>query len=946
MQVHAPRQNTDIRITTAYNIFEQYKNGQLLIHKTTRAGCTTALGSEALNRNEPILMIVPTNMIAQKTIVKDMKQYSDVKNPHIIHVKSNHNCLINEELCREYPDLKDLPILPLPQSCEGCANYAHCPITEIIRHPDAEGIVLTYSKLVAAMLSSGGKKESMGDIIIEAVSQKRNIVFDEVHEIQYGKASTLTYYDDSDGNDKTIKLWQYGCLKDNYKELWELVGKFGMIIGVNSTQDVIKELKEAAEQDDFWKKHLSRTIKNKFYDDIHYSSKKIKAIYAEVVELTKHREDHDLPMQDIKNLYKIMNIVLSEKISIHSIQDKGEIKVNISAVDLLYTEMIRSFSMSMQNGNKRIMLTSATICSYDYSRMFIGDTRPINIMFGRYGDPMNTNDKMIIYPDTKTYTTVGRYSFIKKKDDIIKSIIKILDKHGDKNCVIITPNIRLSYVFQKELEKAGHEHQVTYYKAPEMMGVSNKARVMIAIGIAYKPANAFDVITADVESSQILKHESIHADTWQAWSRVKDPSSKVESCVYAIGVKEDVCRDIVKWGYCRKVVLSNTKDKKTTISVEIRNNFISEPNFKILNAPKMIIQTQDKLSLVKNIGTDFAQKYQYYIYWYFLTKTVPINFKRDILKVLLNRTDTYAEQNHDGSGYFRVASEISDKLLENHIEGKTTIGGYCLNQSNEVSNIVFDIDAHPDKADNTPEALIQRQQEAEQDLIKLQKFLDGVNIPYITEASGSPHSYHIWLILKPVKASIAKVFGKQIMNDAGIKCEVFPKQATIRAKKGYGNLIKLPFGINKRNDKRSMLQINGEFVKDFDTIKIGEIDISNFKHDESKKRKKNKTPIPIITEVRPCIKSAIDKTLTGPDGHMMRIAITREYFNCGMTDPTFIAKLFSNQSDYDFEKSLMHVNSIILEKYGVWTKQTLNEHCNSLIDCDNCNHFQCKERYR
>lgn len=918
----------------------------MLIHKTTRAGCTTALGSESLNRNEQVLMIVPTNMIAQKTIVKDMQQYSDMVNPHIIHIKSNHNCLINEELCNEYPDLADLPILPLPQSCEGCVNYSQCPITEIIRHPDADGIVLTYSKLVAAMLSSGGKKESMGDKIIEAIEKARNIVFDEVHEIQYGKASTLTYYDDTSTTDKTIQLWQYGCLKDNYNELWELVTNFGLIVGVDSTQDVIKEMKDAAEQDDFWKKHLSQTINNKFYNDIHYSSKKIKAIYAEIVELTKKREECNLSMWDIKNLYKIMNIVLSEKISIHSIRDKGDVKVNISAVDLLYTEMVRSFSMSMQNNNKRIMLTSATICSYDYSRMFTGETRPINTMFGMYGDPMNTNDKMTIYPDTKTYTTVGRYSFFKKKDDIIKSVIEILDKHGDTNCIIIAPNIKLSYFFKKELVLAKHEHDVTYYKSPDMMGVSNKSRVMIAIGIAYKPANAFDVITKDNESSQVLKHESIHADTWQAWSRVKDPSAKTDSYVYAIGVKDDICRDIIKWGYCRKVELDNTNKDKKTIVVKIDNNYISEPKIDFLTTPKTINQEQDNLLLSKYLVTDFVKKYHFNRYWYYCAKTVTRYFKRDINKVLLNRTDTYAEQNPDGSGYFRVASEISDKLIDNHIAGNITIGGYCLNKSNEVSNIVFDIDAHPDKADNTPEALILRQQEAEQDLIKLQTFLDKVDLPYITEASGSPHSYHIWLVLKPVKAMIAKAFGKEIMNDAGIKCEIFPKQGSLRKNDGYGNLIKLPFGINKRNGKRSMFQIDGEFVEEFDTIRIGEIDISKFKKAETKKRTKNTTPVPIITEVRPCIKSAIDKKLTGYEGHMMRIAITREYFNCGMTDPKSIVKLFSNQSDFDFEKSLMHVNSIISENYRVWNKQTLNEHCGSLINCDNCDHFQCKERYK
>lgn len=947
-----PRQNTDIRITTAYNIFEEYPTGQLLIHKTTRAGCTTALGSEALNRNEPVLMIVPTNMIAQKTIVKDMSKYSDVPNPYIIHVKSNHNCLINEELCQEYPDLKKLPILPLPHACEGCASYQKCPITEIIRHPNADGIVLTYSKLVAAMISSGGEKESMGDKILNVITKTRNIVFDEVHEIQYGKTSTLVYYNDARKN-KHIATEQYKCLEGEYKELWDLIQRFIMTIGLNSTQATIKELKEGAEQDDFWRQHLSRTIQNRFYDDTHYSSKKIKAIYSEIVKLTMDRKNNNLTMQDIINLYKIMNIVMSKKISIHSIRDKKKITVNISAVDLLYTEMIRSFSMSMQNKGTRTMLTSATICSYDYGNMFIGTTKPKNIMFGKYGDPMNTNDKMTIYPDTKTYTGVGRYSFISKKKEIVDTILEIFNKHGKKNCLVIATNIKFANIFKKELIKAGQKHDVTYYKSPEMMGVTNKARVMIALGVAYKPANAFDVITKDVESSQALKFEAIHADTWQAWSRVKDPSANEDSFVYALGVKEDICRDIVKWGYNRKVTFCNTNNDKQEHSnnsiVEIENNCLSEPKVEKNTCLKTVFQQEDNLSLLKNLVPDFSKKYHYNIYWYFLEKTGEKNLKRQILRVLLNRTDTYAEQNSNGKGYFRVPVEISDKLLDDHIKGNLTIGGYCLNTNNEVANIVFDIDAHPDKSDTSPESLLARQQEAEQDLLKLRSFLDMVKIPYILEASGSPHSYHVWIVLKPVNASTAKEFGKQILRDAGVKCEMFPKQSVIRRNDGYGNLVKLPFGINNRSGVRSMIEVNGVFTEYFEMISIGELDISTFVPEETKTKppsKQNKKhSVPTITTVRPCIQAALNKQLTGEQGHMMRIAIVREHYNCGITEPEHLVDLFSGQPDFDPDKSLMHINSIISQNYAVWRRATLLEQCGSFIDCNNCNFFQCKERY-
>jgi len=940
----SPRKNADQRITTAYNIFEEHKKGLLLIHKTTRAGCTTALGSEALNRGEPVLMIVPTNAIAQKTIVKDMKEYSDVKNPHIIHIKSNHNCLINEEMCEEYPDLKNLPILPLPQSCEGCVNYNQCPITEILRHQDVDGVVLTYSKLVAAMLRSGGFKETMGDKIIKEISLKHNIVFDEIHEIQYGKAASLTVYNNSENEVKNISLDQYKILNNNYPELWNLVTKFQMFISEPSTQATVHEMYNAASEDDFWKKHLSNTVKNNWHDEVHYSSKIIKAIYAEIIELTKKRIKYNLTMRDVLNLYTIMNIVMAERVSIHSTRDQGEIKVIVSAVDLLYTEMIKSFAMSVQNKDKRIMLTSATICSFDYGKLFMGNKQPDKLLFGRYGDPMNTNNKMTIYADIKTYTGVGRYSFIQKKTDIINTIIKILNEHGDKNCLIIAPNMKLSYIFENELKNAGHEHDITYYKSPEMMGVSNSARVMIAIGVAYKPSNAFDVITESYECSQSLKMESIHADTWQAWSRVKDPSGIKESFVYALGVREQMCNDIVKWGYGRKVTQSNTNDKERNFLVNLEKNNISIPNILVNTCELMGNRVQKAETHCKNLVPDFIGKYHYNIYWYYLEKTGTRFLKSEILKKLLNRTDVFAEQTFDGSGYFKVVAEISDQLLENHIAGKITIGGYCLNQSNEVTSIVYDIDAHPN-SDDSKEDIIQKQQKADQDLNTMISFLNSVSIPHIVEASGSPHSYHVWIVLKPVKAIIAKSFGKELMQDVGIKCELFPKQATIRRNAGYGNLVKLPFAINKKSGKRSMFMIDGQFVEEFENINIGEMDISTYSTTVNKHKPVNSIQIPKIISVRPCISSALNMALTGHEGHMMRIAIVREYYNCGMTDPANISELFKMQTDYDYDKTLYHVNSIIEKPYAVWTKKTIQDQCGSFVDCDNCDHFVCKERY-
>ena len=106
---------------------------------------------------------------------------------------------------------------------------------------------------------------------------------------------------------------------------------------------------------------------------------------------------------------------------------------------------------------------------------------------------------------------------------------------------------------------------------PETMGVTSDSRIMIAIGIAHKPSNAFDAISKDSIRSKILLNESVHCDTWQAWSRVKDPNGKDESIVFALGCCVEDCRNVVKWGFNRTLDISENKNgekKKITVSCE------------------------------------------------------------------------------------------------------------------------------------------------------------------------------------------------------------------------------------------------------------------------------------------------------------------------------------------------------------------------------------------
>jgi hypothetical protein len=296
-------------------------------------------------------------------------------------------------------------------------------------------------------------------------------------------------------------------------------------------QNSIHEVLGGTQDEHFSKNHLNKILRNPSTGIAEGENENniIVGAYDEIIELTKNRKKYNLEMNDVLDLYSMMSIVMSKTISVNGIRDHGIIKINLSAVDQTTVKMNQSYTMSMQSENRRILLTSATICSYDYGQLFMGGVKPRKISFGIGGDPMNSNSKMLILADSKKYHVIGRNSLYNQKEEIVYKIINILEMYGDSDCIIITLNKKESIKLKTALVEAGHPYEVTYYKAPEMMGVSAKQRVMIAIGLANKPSNSFDVITTNTEESKVMLWESIHCDTWQAWSRVKDPSGKVPS---------------------------------------------------------------------------------------------------------------------------------------------------------------------------------------------------------------------------------------------------------------------------------------------------------------------------------------------------------------------------------------------------------------------------------
>jgi hypothetical protein len=934
---YSDRKNQDIRIQTAFDFLNQWKFGNFILHKTTRAGCTTAMVSEFLNRDEKFIAVVPTNWLASKTIIDDAQEYSDVDDVDIVQIPSNHKCRLNELEIKKCPDLKHIPILPIPENCRECDFFYNCPITDVI-HKGRNGIVLTYHKIVALMLASEISENSNAAGVVRKLLNSKNLLMDECHELQNLPMANVGIYTANELGGSHIKFDKYVNLpRKHFKGIHMAIAEFGMLVEEEHIRHAVFELYNEAMADDYWLKHLSKRVKNTYHGDHGKRETFLVRVYTETIELMKSRKMFGLEVEDILQVYSIVNVLLHDNISMSAYRDGETVCIRLTAVDQIFNLMIRKFirEFTEQEGNHRAIMTSATMTSFDFKGMFKGESR--NIIFGRMGDPMSNNSNMLIVADKKKYSVVGSYSVNKKMDDIIERGCYILEKVGCDNCLVVSMNMRVSGEIKKRLKDRGYEPRVLYYKSPKLMGVSAKERVLIAIGSAFKPVNSFDCMTDSRASSDVMIEESMHTDTWQAMSRVKDPAGVVPSLVFAFGVREQECRNIVTWGVDRNINLWN-EGQRRRVAVSCGGNQMSTP---VIYEAK---DTEDGLLVADmhtrrayNLASGGTQKYPISVEWEEYENQIRF------MRLFVGREDTIAEQGFNGS-YFKVPAPINDTILERHVEGKITIGSYSLTAESTAKFVCFDVDAHrPDNCSDLE--FIRVQEDAEREREKLEDHLNLYSIPYIVESSGTLHSYHVWIILKEIESEKAYHFGRQIAKECGLnsECEITPKQKKLSSRQKLGNLIKLPYATHKVSKNKSKIRNGCVFSNDFQPIMVGVVDISNY--DISKKVRPNTKKggmVRTIRGIRPCISEALNKDLSGEQGNFMRVAIVREYWNFGVRDLEELGMLFQNQTDFDIEKSMYHIGQVIEQEYGVWRRDTLLERCPKFIDCTGCERVDCK----
>lgn len=298
-------------------------------------------------------------------------------------------------------------------------------------------------------------------------------------------------------------------------------------------------------------------------------------------------------------------------------------------------------------------------------------------------------------------------------------------------------------------------------------------------------------------------------------------------------------------------------------------------------------------------------------------------------KYFVHRASHYAVQDRNGK-YWKVTENITLPTLLKHVRGEITIGTYQIcPDTDTVKWIVYDIDDH----DNVGDTDI--------DLYVLTKRLRERNVPFIDELSGSLGSHHLWVLLKvPVKTAMAFQWAHEmVIDDSGfmiVDCEVFPKQETVNPEKPYGNLVKLPLGLNRRCNRFSFfdsLQNGNVETIDLTGYVPSGVQLRTFTKGSKSNCDQNVeggSVVSVYSGVRPCINAILDQKvqLVHYHGHKLRIAVSSEILNVTDLSNTEVAKLFRFQSDYEFGKSLYYVESV--NGYHRPKCETIRRHCKGL----------------
>lgn len=206
-----------------------------------------------------------------------------------------------------------------------------------------------------------------------------------------------------------------------------------------------------------------------------------------------------------------------------------------------------------------------------------------------------------------------------------------------------------------------------------------------------------------------------------------------------------------------------------------------------------------------------------------------IEFPRAAVERMLNlfngREGVFARQwlNESGKiGYMPVYQPLSESEIQQHLQGKQTLGYYIMRTDNMVYQMVIDIDLSRQVREEIASPTGQYQEWKSllwTDACSIRSALASLEVPAYIEDSGHK-GLHVWLFFnEPQPAKKVIIFAKKILEQAGdapsgINREIFPKQPRV-ATQALGAMVKLPLGIHKLTNRRCLfLDEQGEAATD------------------------------------------------------------------------------------------------------------------------------------
>lgn len=866
-----PELENDRRLRAAHRIYDRHRSGILKVFKTVRAGATTSLVLESYLRKEKVTIAVSTHEEADETILSTVRwlcnQYGK-KQPRIVKVQSNQHCTYNVEYRESLPyghkreQYTQLLVKPRREGCgEECPHFHNCEVMDIIRNGStADIIVILHDKLSNLLHPVDYDDEGLNAIIIDRLLECQNIIIDESHKIEQSESDGMVAKTSEQENNKwqkvenkVIKGKYIPIIKERnpknskklkYPEFANVIKYLSKILFDTEVRATIDRAEAEAKADDYYLRHIkheiTRPLELQKLDIIRKENLIIyPALVSEFHEMIKNDDflKFFISASEMMQILTYANVINARQLQATISRDELHTQVLLSDSRIHKLTLIGDFlKRAAENGDKRIIFTTATFSSFDYRQFFKRGVTIQDVTFGRGGDPMGTVSKHRIY---NYHMPLSSNSFWKNSiknnlPEIMEILETAIDLFGIGNLFICTMNKKNAILIEDALKDAGYYTEVHYYQGSKTQGVQCGQRIGIFVGGGYIPVYARAGSTDSYEEAYRKARETFFCNSWQAIERVKDPDGIALSAAITLMPIEDVIEmnefinryDIMK---CKSLV---AMPKVLDLGADVYAGLINVRS-NLTSGARGSTSTNDK-NFAQNFSENFESNKQQSncangkllskrnIGFYYVLYNIQVNFDKKCEKTEQLDERDFVQGSVHLATLSRPIVELADADSSDdtgftdsewhwHVEGRKPLYAEIIAKNDTVRFINFS---------NLTRSSAN----------KIARYMKSNDLWGVVTLDKQG-TYGIWLFTEPVQARVAKFVAKSIMTGAGIKCEYQPKFSARRRSIEHGeNEIRLPM-YNKEQVAR-----NGEFTDNIDGLMVEINDFSKFGSDIKEKK--------------------------------------------------------------------------------------------------------------